>query len=374
MDDRFDFQFVSSNMIDQAGFSIITNTYRPFGNDGNHYNISINDGDNSYFPGDIDRGNTLADALWSASDHLPLIVDYQIPAKLFWELNPTSVRVIVGATVTADLSIQNVAPVTVSVGADLLHVDTEAVGDIKGSDSISVAALDPPEIVSFNIDTTVAGPWSSTLTLTVTSEDVQTSPEVADINGEVIEHANPSFLFSEDVDWYTHEVSFEVNTGIQSFIVLLFNYQYTGAESLLDIDDVAVPTPPLMFDGMSTMVVGSIPSLLTFHIDTDAVAPGLYLATVPIDVSDEDIPGEFKNISMLNLHVDVTTSETCDADIAGGKTGGDGVVDVIDLLVLIADWGESVSPADISGPDGIPDGNVDIADLLTLIAAWGPCP
>jgi hypothetical protein len=41
---------------------------------------------------------------------------------------------------------------------------------------------------------------------------------------------------------------------------------------------------------------------------------------------------------------------------------------------LIAEWGLTDSPADISGADGTPDGIVNVADLLALIAAWGPCP
>ena len=79
---------------------------------------------------------------------------------------------------------------------------------------------------------------------------------------------------------------------------------------------------------------------------------------------------------MLTVRVEITgkTPDPCPADIAGGKGGGDGVVDVSDLLALIAEWGFADSPADISGADGIPDGTVNVADLLALIAAWGPCP
>jgi DNA-binding beta-propeller fold protein YncE len=47
---------------------------------------------------------------------------------------------------------------------------------------------------------------------------------------------------------------------------------------------------------------------------------------------------------------------------------GSGVVDVTDLLALLADWGGSGVPADING-----DGIVDIDDLLLLLAAWGAC-
>ena len=52
----------------------------------------------------------------------------------------------------------------------------------------------------------------------------------------------------------------------------------------------------------------------------------------------------------------------CPADITG-----DGVVDVLDLLEVLGQWGTSGS-ADITG-----DGTVDVLDLLEVLAAWGPC-
>ena len=53
---------------------------------------------------------------------------------------------------------------------------------------------------------------------------------------------------------------------------------------------------------------------------------------------------------------------TCPADITG-----DSIVDVLDLLEVLAQWGTSGS-ADITG-----DGIVDVLDLLEVLGAWGPC-
>ncbi len=59
----------------------------------------------------------------------------------------------------------------------------------------------------------------------------------------------------------------------------------------------------------------------------------------------------------------------CPADI-----DGDDIVNVTDLLLLLAQWGTTdPTKADITGPDGEPDGIVDVHDLLALLAAWGPC-
>ena len=43
----------------------------------------------------------------------------------------------------------------------------------------------------------------------------------------------------------------------------------------------------------------------------------------------------------------------------------DGVVDVLDLLAVIAAWGNPGGPADVNE-----DGIVDVLDLLAVIAAW----
>jgi hypothetical protein len=55
----------------------------------------------------------------------------------------------------------------------------------------------------------------------------------------------------------------------------------------------------------------------------------------------------------------------CPADL-----NGDNVVDVFDLLGLLAAWGPCPGcDADLNGDDV-----VDVFDLLALLAAWGPCP
>jgi hypothetical protein len=53
----------------------------------------------------------------------------------------------------------------------------------------------------------------------------------------------------------------------------------------------------------------------------------------------------------------------CPADI-----NGDSVVDVLDLLAVLAVWGAGSGPADING-----DGVVNVLDLLEVLAVWGPC-
>lgn len=61
--------------------------------------------------------------------------------------------------------------------------------------------------------------------------------------------------------------------------------------------------------------------------------------------------------------------DPCPWDFTPG-TGGDGTVDIVDFLSLLALWGtDPGGPPDFDG-----DGDVGILDFLMLLANWGPCP
>jgi hypothetical protein len=52
-----------------------------------------------------------------------------------------------------------------------------------------------------------------------------------------------------------------------------------------------------------------------------------------------------------------------------GDTNGDGVVDVIDIVMVILDWGSPDGKGDVNG-----DGISNVQDLVIVILNWGPCP
>ncbi|HEY5533644.1 MAG TPA: T9SS type A sorting domain-containing protein [Ignavibacteria bacterium] len=66
LDDRFDLILYSRSISSGAGISYIQGSYKVFGNDGNHFNDSINRRPNTAVP------DSIADALHYASDHLPV--------------------------------------------------------------------------------------------------------------------------------------------------------------------------------------------------------------------------------------------------------------------------------------------------------------
>jgi hypothetical protein len=77
MDDRFDFIFFNNHLQTGAqGLTYIPGSYKAVGNDGNHFNQSINSGANSSAP------NNVIDALYYMSDHLPVVLKVSIPINV----------------------------------------------------------------------------------------------------------------------------------------------------------------------------------------------------------------------------------------------------------------------------------------------------
>ncbi len=70
LDDRFDFIFSSYQLNNGTGLEYINDSITSFGNDGAHFNVSINYGDNSVVSSEV------ADALYYASDHLPVFAEF----------------------------------------------------------------------------------------------------------------------------------------------------------------------------------------------------------------------------------------------------------------------------------------------------------
>ncbi len=73
LDDRFDFILVSNDILNNTKkVKAITSSYKAIGQDGNRFNSSIISPSNSTIPYDI------ANALYSMSDHLPVVMQFEI--------------------------------------------------------------------------------------------------------------------------------------------------------------------------------------------------------------------------------------------------------------------------------------------------------
>jgi len=89
LDDRFDFILVSHALLTVEDFYCLKKTYQAFGNDGFHMNTNINSGINNAVP------DSIANALYHASDHLPVCVDvvWNDPSSVSHSFHSDSLRV-----------------------------------------------------------------------------------------------------------------------------------------------------------------------------------------------------------------------------------------------------------------------------------------
>lgn len=178
MDDRFDFQLVSGEMLDGEGMSIISNSYRVFGNNGTH---SLN--------GAITTGSgasaTVLSALRTNSDHLPVVADYQLPAKLGVELAAVPPIVTMGASISLDVTVSNVANVVAALGADELDYTLSVAGNLFGGANGVDLALGGGNVHQVTLNTATPGLKSGVITVASSSQGAANALQTFSISFEV---------------------------------------------------------------------------------------------------------------------------------------------------------------------------------------------
>ncbi len=175
LDDRFDFQLVTGELLDGEGFDYIAGSYWAFGNTGTHtLNGALSTGSvtalqNRIPSSTIAEVSNVIDAIMAASDHLPVVADYQLPAKLAVTAPSLPAVVLTGASVTGNLEVLNAAPVAVAIGADTLDYTVSGSGEILASAVGSRAALAAAASHGLSFDTSTAGTATGTLTVVASS-------------------------------------------------------------------------------------------------------------------------------------------------------------------------------------------------------------
>ena len=180
VDDRFDFQLVSGELVDGEGYSVIPGSYRVYGNNGTHIlNGSISSGSGA--------SAAILETLESVSDHLPVVADYQLPgragfsAAFLGETLPE--RIVLGSNVTLVTSIRNFDPnFTTATAADDLVYLVEGAGDLSGSYSGTLATFESSGRLEFDVDTSELGLLDLDIDETYFSQD---SPQIDFITSQV---------------------------------------------------------------------------------------------------------------------------------------------------------------------------------------------
>jgi hypothetical protein len=189
MDDRFDFQLVTGEFLDGEGLNYITDSYHAFGNNGSTYNTNINVGTNTVtFPGVTSYTKIqILNALFNGSDHLPVVVDYQLPAVMEAIAGTVPETLDLDEEFNLDVTVSNIANVLVAIGADELDYDLTVSGDLSGEylDQMDMA-LGGGNTHMVTLDTSTPGMKSGMITLSSTSQAVQMGLIEIPIGFEVI--------------------------------------------------------------------------------------------------------------------------------------------------------------------------------------------
>jgi endonuclease/exonuclease/phosphatase family metal-dependent hydrolase len=287
MDDRFDFQLVSGELLDGEGLSYVSGSYHAFGNNGTHaLNGSITTGSGAAAP--------VLSTLANISDHLPVVADYQLPAKMQVTLEDVPESVLLGARVDVDVTIENAAPVAAVSGADELDYQISGTGGVIGTASGTDEALGGGNVHVLSLNTGSAGLMAGQIDVSSTSQSVANGIYRQNVSWSVFDHAQGSF------DGMTNMFAMVMDFGyvprgspLSSMSASLFNRVSTpGMTAALDVDAVAgsgdvqaLTTDLAPFAGLEAG--GERP----FSIFLDASAAGYFSATYLIALSDEDLPG-----------------------------------------------------------------------------------
>ena len=382
LDDRFDFIFFTEALNNSTGLGRIVGTYRAMGNDGGDFNDDVNGTNNFYYPGQLVRSNALADDLHDASDHLPVILDFRLPAIAHAQMPSTIGPVIEGAAVTHPLTVANLVSAVSPAGADPLNYTAIGTGGLSGGGAGSVGPLPDTDILDLVLDTSMPGVIGCGAAVFSTGQDVQNASIVLLAEATVLRHAVASFAPRELIEDAFVSVRFEANSGVQQINVPVYNLGYDELQALLNLNGIGAQTSPIEFSGDLPIDIGEEPGVLTFEFDTDANSSGIYSNTFEINASDEFLPGSTESFISVEIEVTINRIEppACMGDLVNGDTFApppDGTVDAADLAFLLGEWGAAEgSPADFVSSRTFappPDGVVDAADLAALLGNWGLC-
>ena len=362
LDDRFDFIVPSLGAADGRGISAMTSTMRVPGNDGAHYNIDINAGNNTYYPSDINRSNILADNLGMASDHITQLMEFQVPAKMSASLVSAPTRVIKSALASIEVKVQNVAPYFSSTGVDPLVFAVACTGSVTGTAS-GTGPLSPSSISKFvTLNTSVVGTATGSVNVTSSNEGVETPSIALPVSAQVVRSSNPTLNPTADADSVTLPIDTTPDLGSVTVDAGVRNYLYDSSQAKLDIDSVSFTGTAASRLSLASGLGAGLTTgtrTLRFAFNTTGLTPGSYAAVATVRTSDEDILGAASRNITVNFDIVVGSG-------IFGDVNGDNMVDSGDVSIILLDFGAcSGCITDLDQSGDVDSGDVALA-LLSL--------
>ncbi len=208
MDDRFDWIFVSAVVLNETyEMNYVENTYWAVGNDGNHFNQAINNGNNTSV------NDAMADALHDASDHLPVIATFQFPGGDPSPYDVVVTEVMVNPSAVSDsygewFELYNAGSSTVSMNGWLL------LDNGSNEHNVTSISIDSGEYIVFgrNTDSAVNGGYDADYVYSgfqlANSEDEIKLIDAEGLIVDVIEY-NSSFPYSSGASMYLKNITYD---------------------------------------------------------------------------------------------------------------------------------------------------------------------
>lgn len=299
MDDRFDMFLPTWNFNDGQGMELLLPTYVAIGNDGLHYNQNI-----SASPA-IPEGAAYANALFGASDHIPIRVDLQLFAKLLANAALDLGTVIVGGS--AEFAIANGA----STPADVLDYSLGTTGGFSAPGGAFQAAVGAPA-ASHTITAIPFGGFGPRAgTLTITSDDPDQPAKPVALTATVLDHAAPSLdslnaMLAGVLDFGQHEAG-----TFAPQLARVHNRLFNPNRALLDVTGGVITGGDGRFSipgGFSPAQVGGTAAPFAIEFDeTGATPDSVYEATLTFTTHDQALPGATAGPSLeLTLRAELT--------------------------------------------------------------------
>ncbi len=328
MDDRFDFQLVTGEVLDGRGFAYITNSYWAFGNTGSHvFDEAIDSGDavaglnavlTNYSTAQI---SNVFDALVSLSDHLPVVADYQLPASMGVTTDSPAARAIVGAVLTNSFAVSNNAPVGITNGADFLDYTFAGAGNVTASGAGTNWALTAAQTNAFTFSATTVGTNTGSLVVTAASPQTANATVTNNFSVDVLHHATASFSSNSAVSLLELDLgSITLGDAAASQSFDLFNLPGASGSAWtasLDLDSISETDPSGLFSStltpFSDLAAGASSG---YAVSLAAAALGSFEGVFTLNLSDEDLAGA----TTQSITINVRGTVNGDLTVGAGQT------------------------------------------------------
>lgn len=286
MDDRFDMFLPTLNMSDSEGLDLLVGSYVPIGNDGLHYNLAVNAAPT------IPEGAAYANALIGVSDHLPIRVDLQLPAKGSAPAALAFGTVITGATAQQTLTVGNQAA---GPGDVLDELNATLVAPVGFTLDAGAAVVAPGASVDRTVGMLTATEGVKSGDVVMTSDDPDAPTRNVALSGTVLRHASASLdslvaTTTGLLDFGTHEAG-----GFSTLEARVHNALWDALQAQLSVTaatltggagrfTLTAPFTPVQLAGVGHTVG------VAFD-DAGATTDSLYEATLTFTSTDEALPG-----------------------------------------------------------------------------------